>query len=157
VANADIPNSPVRILVVDDFEPWRQHICSRLKTRPELQVVGEAWEGLEAVQIAEELKPDLILLDIGLPDLNGIEAANRLCQRVPGAKIIFLTQNNDAELVRAALRNGAQGYVLKADAGRELLPAIKAVLRSEKFVSSGIKRDDFSDTGGYVNPSLRLQ
>jgi len=81
VNHADILNSPVRILVVDDIELWRQHICSALKTWPELQLVGEASDGLEAVQIAEELKPDVILLDIGLPNLNGIEAADRLCQR----------------------------------------------------------------------------
>jgi DNA-binding NarL/FixJ family response regulator len=132
----------VRILVVDDFEPWRQHVCSMLKTRPELKVVGEASDGLEAIRIAEELKPNLILLDIGLPHLNGIDAAHRLCHAVPGAKILFLTQNSDAELVRAALSNGVQGYVLKARAGSDLLPAIKVVLRGEKFVSSGIKEDE---------------
>jgi DNA-binding NarL/FixJ family response regulator len=136
---------PVRVLVVDDYEPWRQHVCSKLKTRPELKVVGEASDGLEAVRIAEELKPDLILLDIGLPHLNGIDVAHQLCQTVPGAKILFLTQNNDAGLVQAVLSNGVQGYVLKAGAGSDLLPAIKAVLQGEKFVSSGI-RDDFRDT-----------
>jgi DNA-binding NarL/FixJ family response regulator len=129
----------VRVLVVDDYEPWRQRVCSMLKTQPELQVVGVASDGLEAVRMAEELKPELILLDISLPDLNGIEAANRIGQLVPGVKILFLSQNNDAETVRAALSNGALGYVLKVDAGSELLPAIKAILRSERFVSSGIK------------------
>ena len=136
---------PVRVLVVDDYEPWRRHVCSMLKTRPELKVVGEASDGLEAVRIAEELKPDLILLDIGLPHLNGIDVSHQLCQTVPGAKILFLTQNNDAGLVQAVLSNGVQGYVLKAGAGSDLLPAIKAVLQGEKFVSSGI-RDDFRDT-----------
>jgi DNA-binding NarL/FixJ family response regulator len=110
-----------------------------LKTSLELHVVGEASDGLEAVQKAQELNPDLILLDIGLPNLNGIEAQSRLCRLVPGAKVLFLSQNNDAELVRAALSNGARGYVLKVDAGRELLNAIKAILRGERFVSSGIK------------------
>jgi DNA-binding NarL/FixJ family response regulator len=123
MASADPPHSDVRILLVDDFEPWRQHIRSALKARPELQVVGEASDGLEAVHIAEKLKPDLILLDIGLPKLNGIEAANILCQGVPSAKILFLTQNHDGELVRAALSNGMQGYILKTDAESELLPA----------------------------------
>jgi len=146
MASADRPHSNVRILVVDDFDPWRQHICSMLQTQPEMQVVGEASDGLEAVHIAEELKPDLILLDIGLPSLNGIEAAKRLCQRVPDMKILFITHNNDPEMARAALSNGAQGYVLKTDAGRELLHVITACLGGEKFVSSGIERDEFSNT-----------
>ena len=140
MSNADIVNSPVCILVVDDFEPWRQQVCSALKTRLELQLVGEASDGLEAVQKAEELKPDLILLDIGLPGLNGIEVAHRLCQCVPGTKILFLTQNNDAELVREVLNNGVQAYVLKVDAASELLQAVESVLRGVKFVSSGIER-----------------
>lgn len=101
-------------------------------------MIGEASDGLEAVTRAQELKPDLIVLDVGLPRLDGIEAANQLCQLIPSAKVVFLTQENDVDLVRKALSNGAQGYVLKTDAG-ELLSAIKAVVRGEKFVSSGIK------------------
>jgi DNA-binding NarL/FixJ family response regulator len=104
----------------------------------QLQVVGEASDGLEAVRMAGELKPELILLDIGLPRLNGVEAALRISELVPGAKILFVSQDSDAEVVQAALSNGAQGYVLKADAGIELLPAIKATLLGESFVSSGI-------------------
>jgi DNA-binding NarL/FixJ family response regulator len=142
MASADPPHSDVRILLVHDFDPWRQQICSKLKTQPEMQVVGEASDGLEAVHMAEELKPDLILFDIGLPNLNEIEAAKRLCHRVPGVKILFITHNNDAEMERAALSNGEQGYVLNTDAGRELLHC----LRDEKFVSSGMERADFSNT-----------
>jgi DNA-binding NarL/FixJ family response regulator len=101
---------------------------------------------LEAVQKAEELKPDLILLDIGLPNLNGLEAAKRIRQVAPNAAIIFLTQNSDRDVVRAALSNGALGYVLKADAGRELLAAVVRVLEGDDFVSSGIKWGDSGDT-----------
>ena len=99
---------------------------STLEAQPEFQVIGEAADGLEAVHRAEELKPDLILLDIGLPKLNGIEAENWLCQVAPSTKLLFLTQHSDTEIVRAALSNRAQGYLLKTDAGSELLPAIKA-------------------------------
>ena len=138
MANADTPYSSVRILVVDDFEPWRQQVCSILQTRPELRVVAEIADGLEAVQKAQELKPDLILLDIGLPNLDGLEAANRIRQVAPDTKILFLTQNSDKDMVRAALSTGAQGYVLKTDAGSELLPAVAGVLGGDDFVSSGI-------------------
>ena len=142
----DQPDSSVRILLVDDFEPWRQHICCMLQTRPELRVICEAADGLEAVQKAEELQPDLILLDIGLPKQNGIEAATRIRQVAPGAKIIFLTQNSDKEMVGAALSTGAQGYVLKTDAGRELFPAVAGVLGGDDFVSGGIQGDDSGET-----------
>jgi DNA-binding NarL/FixJ family response regulator len=139
MTHAAIHNSAVRVLVVDDYEPWRQRICSStLRWMPHALVV-EASDGLEAVRKASELNPDLVLLDIGFPSLNGIEVAHRLCKTVPNSKILFLPQEADAEVARAALSNGAKGYVLKADAGRELLPAIEAVLRGEKFVSSGIQ------------------
>ena len=146
MANADTPHSSVRILVVDDFEPWRQQVCSILQIQPGLRVVAEIADGLEAVQEAKELQPDLVLLDIGLPNLNGLEAANRIRQVVPSAKILFLTQNNDRDIVRAALSSGAQGYVLKTDAGSELLPAVAGVLGGDDFVSSGIKEGDAGET-----------
>jgi DNA-binding NarL/FixJ family response regulator len=128
MANRDTPLSSVRVLVVDDFKQWRQWVCSLLETRPEICVVAEAGDGLEAVQKAQELKPDLILLDIGLPSLNGIEVAKRIRQVAPNAGIIFLTLNSDKEIVRAALSTGAQGYVLKTDASRDLLPALARFL-----------------------------
>jgi DNA-binding NarL/FixJ family response regulator len=119
----------VRILVVDDSEPWRRQVCSMLQTRPEFCIVAEVADGLEAVQEAQVLKPDLILLDIGLPSLNGLEAANRIRQFTPNARIVFLTQNSDRDVRRAALSTGARGYVLKADAGAELFTAIEGVLQ----------------------------
>lgn len=105
----------------------------------ELHVVGDAADGLEAVQKAQRLQPDVILLDIGLPNVNGIEAASRIAQIAPSTKILFLTQNTDVDVLQAALSNWAQGYVLKVDAGCDLMPAIKAVLRGERFVSSRLK------------------
>jgi DNA-binding NarL/FixJ family response regulator len=128
----------VRTLVVDVFAPWRQSVCFMLHRHDEFQLVGEVSDGLEAVQKAEELKPDLILLDIGLPHLNGIEAAKRIRQVVPATKILFLTVDSDADVVQAALDTGAKGYVLKPDAGSELWTAIEAVLQGKEFVSSGL-------------------
>jgi len=130
----------IRILVVDDFEPWRNFVCSTLQSEPGLQVIGEVSDGSEAVQKAEELKPDLVLLDIGLPTLNGIEAAKRIHQIVPEARILFLTQNNDLDVLRTAMTNGARGYILKMDAEGELIRAIVAVMRGEKFVSKRLEQ-----------------
>ncbi len=126
----------IRVLVVDDFEDWRRQVHSLLQARPAWQVIAEASDGSEAVQKAEELKPDLIVLDVGLPNLNGIEAARRIQQRSPSSKIVFLSLNKNLEVVLAALSTGALGYVHKTDARRELLPALDAALRGRQFVSS---------------------
>jgi DNA-binding NarL/FixJ family response regulator len=114
--------------------------------RPEYQVIGEASDGSEAVQKAEELKPDLIVLDIGLPELNGIEAARRIRHFSPSSKIIFLSQYNLLDVVQAALSTGALGYVCKTDVRGDLLPAIEAALRGKNFISRGLKDCEFSDT-----------
>ncbi len=124
---------------MDDFKDWRRQVRLLLQARPEWQVVAEASDGSEAIQKAEELKPDLVVLDIGLPKLSGIETARRIRQLSPSSKIVFLSQNNDLDVVRAALGTGAQGYVVKTDAQRELLSAVDSVLRGKQFVSSSIK------------------
>ena len=128
--DTNISNCHVRTLVVDDHKEWRQNICSILAAQPELEVIGEASDG-EAVQKAAGLKPDLILLDIGLPGLNGIEVARRIRQQSLGVKILFVSGNNDPDLIRKALSNGAQGYVLKVDVSTKLLPALKEILRGD--------------------------
>ncbi len=130
--------SSFRVLVVEDYEPFRRFICSTLGKRRELRIVGEASDGLQAVQKAEELQPDLILLDIGLPTINGIEVACRISRLVPAAKVLFVSQNNDADVVTAALSNGAKGYVRKANALIDLLPAVEVVLRGGRFTSRGL-------------------
>jgi DNA-binding NarL/FixJ family response regulator len=130
-----LETSASRVLVVEDSEPFRKIICSILGKRPELQIVGEVSDGLEAVQKAEELQPDLILLDIGLPTLGGIEAAQRIRELSPQSRILFVSQDTSVHVVQGAIAEGAKGYVVKTDSRRELLTAVDAVLRGERFVS----------------------
>ncbi len=144
--------SSIRILITDDCAEWRRHVRSLLQARPEWQVIAEASDGLEAVEKAQGLKPDLILLDIGLPKLNGIEAARRIQQLSPSSKIIFLSQNNDLDIVRAALSTGARGYVRKTDVKKELFPAMDAILRGKQFVSSSINGYEFTEAAGEKLP-----
>jgi DNA-binding NarL/FixJ family response regulator len=137
---------PVRVLIVDDFAPWRRLLCSLLLERQELQVVGEAADGLEAVQKTLELQPDLILLDIGLPTLNGIDAARRIRSLAPETKILFLSENYSPDIARGALSTGGSGYVIKSDAGIELLVAVEAVILGKQFVSARL--------AGRISPSV---
>ena len=113
-----------------------------LQKQPELQVVGEASDGLEAVHRAEELQPDLVVLDIGLPTLNGIEAARRIRKLSPESRILFVSQETSADVVQGALAEGAKGYVVKMDARRELLTAVDAILRGEQFVGRRFSSHD---------------
>jgi DNA-binding NarL/FixJ family response regulator len=129
----------VQVLVVDDFEAWRQFVCLTLGKNPQLQIVGEAADGLEAVHKAKELQPDLIVLDLGLPSLNGIEAARQIRMLAPESKILFLSQESDADVVQEALSDGARGYVLKASAETELLAAVEAILEGKLFFSKGLQ------------------
>jgi DNA-binding NarL/FixJ family response regulator len=118
----------VRVLVVDDFEEWRQMACAAVSEIPSLVVVAEAAGGVEAVQKARELRPDLVLLDISLPDLNGIEIARTLRTISPESKIIFLTENRCPDIIEEAYRAGASGYVIKSSAPMHLRAAIQAAL-----------------------------
>jgi DNA-binding NarL/FixJ family response regulator len=126
----------VRVLVVEDFEPFRKFVTSTVGGVRDLQIIGEVTDGLTAVLKAVELQPDLILLDIGLPILNGFEAARRIRKLVPDSKIIFFTDESSAEVAQEALSIGAWGYVTKTRAGTELLAAVEAVMSGKRFVSS---------------------
>jgi len=138
----------VRVLVVDDYEPWRRFIRLTLLADQKLQVVGEVSDGLEAVEKAQQLQPDLILLDIGLPKLNGIEAARRIREVSPTSKILFVSENRAWELAEEALRVGTSGYVVKSGAASELLAAIWAVLGGKQFLSPSLSGPSFSDPEG---------
>ena len=134
--------SPMRVLVVEDFAPFWQFIRSTLAERPDVQVIGEVADGLEAVQKAELLEPNLVLLDIGIPTLNGIEAARQIIKLAPKSKIIFVSQESSCEVVQEALSVGAWGYVVKTKAAIDLLAAVDAVLDDRHFVSVGLSNQN---------------
>jgi DNA-binding NarL/FixJ family response regulator len=130
--------SHFRTLVVDDVEDFRRFLCSTLEERTDCRVVGVACDGQQAVMQAEQLQPDLILLDLGLPKLNGIEAARQIRKLSPASKILFFTQDCSREIAEGAMETGAHGYLLKCDA-TDLPFAVEAVLHGEQFVSSRVK------------------
>ena len=132
-----MPN--IRTLVVDDLDEMRQFLGSRLPETTDCEVVGEASDGLQAVAQAEQLQPDLILLDIGLPMLNGIQAARRIRKLSPNSKILFFTQNCSRDIAQGALGTGASGYLLKSEV-TDLPSAVETVLRGEQFVSERVKQ-----------------
>jgi len=121
-------NRKSHILIADDFAEWRARARSILQARPEWQVIAEACDGLQAVQTTLELRPDIVLLDIRMPILNGIEAAESIRRCCPISRIIFVTQDNDEDIRTAALATGAAEYLLKTNARRDLVPAIEAAL-----------------------------
>jgi DNA-binding NarL/FixJ family response regulator len=130
VRDSDLENC-LRILVADDFKPWRDQVRALLKTRPDWEIIGEVSDGLEAVEKATDLQPDIVLLDIGMPSLNGIEAAKIIRQKSPKSRILFITQDGDVD-VRNEARQLGDGYLVKANAGNELLDAIATVLHRYK-------------------------
>ena len=128
----------IRILIVDDYQPWLRFLRLALLPYPSLQVIGDAPDGLEAIEKARQLQPDLILLDVGLPKLNGIEAARRIREVSPDSKILFVSENRARELAEEGLRAGGRGYVVKSGAATELMAAIWAVLQGKQFLSQSL-------------------
>jgi DNA-binding NarL/FixJ family response regulator len=130
----------IRILVADDFVPWRRFVSSLILPKmPGWHIVCEASDGEEAIKKTEEFRPDMILLDIGLPKLNGIDAARQISKIAPESKILFLSAFDSQEIVEEALKTGASGYVVKLDAASELVGAMEAVFHGKQFVSSRLK------------------
>ena len=129
----------ITVLVAEDFEPFRQTLVAILQDMAEVRSICEVADGGQAVEKAAELQPELILLDIGLPTLNGIEAARQIRGLSPHSRIVFVSQEVSADIVQHAMEMGASGYVAKSDAGGELRTAIESVLRGERFLSNGTR------------------
>jgi DNA-binding NarL/FixJ family response regulator len=130
----------VRILIADDHELFRRGLAAELAQVPGWVVAAEAANGREAVELAAALKPDIIVLDLTMPELNGLEAARRIIAVEPAARVLILTAHESEQLVREVLGAGAKGYVLKSDAGRILVAALQALLGGGSFFTSNVAR-----------------
>jgi DNA-binding NarL/FixJ family response regulator len=134
----------VSILIVDDYQPFRQLVRMALQMRTDFRVIAEAADGMEAVQSARTLQPDVILLDVNLPELSGIQASRQIHRHAPHSKILLLTQESSSSFVSQVFHFGVAGYVHKAYAHGELIPAIDSVLRGIRFVGSGLQDNAYS-------------
>ena len=130
----------LRILVVDDHELVRRGLKSILEMHPNWVVVGEATTGREAIEKAGTLRPEVVILDMSMPELNGLEATRGILKVVPGARVLVLTQHDSEQLVRSFLRVGAQGYLVKSDAARDLVPAVESLQEGRPFFTSKVAR-----------------
>lgn len=138
----------LRILIADDHEVARRGIRSLLENHPGWEVCAEAKDGRDAVELATTTKPEVVLLDIGMPNLNGLEAARQISAMLPGAGILILTMHDSDSMVRDVLRAGARGFLLKSDAGRDLVAAVEAVQRQRTFFTTRVSQmvlDGFLD------------
>ncbi|HTA23285.1 MAG TPA: response regulator transcription factor [Terriglobales bacterium] len=123
----------LRILIADDHEVVRRGLSTLLQTHEGWEICGEAKDGREAVEMSRQLKPDVVILDVGMPNLNGLAATRQLTQHNPGQKVIVLTITDSDEVIREALDAGARGFVLKSDAARDLVSAVEALQRNRMF------------------------
>jgi len=128
----------LRILIADDHELARRGIRALLENHPGWEVCAEAKDGRDAVEQAAATKPNIVLLDIGMPNLNGLEAARQILATNPGVAILILTMHDSDNVVREVLRAGARGYVLKSDAGRDLIAAVEALQRQRTFFTTRV-------------------
>ncbi len=138
----------LRILVADDHEIVRRGICVLLKSHAGWDVCTEAADGREAVESAKQLDPDIVILDIGMPNVNGLTAARQILQNDPQQKILFLTITDSEQIVREVLQAGARGFVLKSDAARDLLTAVEALEKNRTFFTRRVSEMILE---GYLN------
>ncbi len=139
---------PIRILIADDHEIVRRGLRTLLEGETGCTVVGEASNGAQAVELAMELKPDLALLDVDMPELNGLEATRRIRDALPQTEVLVLSVHDSEYVARQIMACGARGYIVKSDAGSELIAAVESVIRRKPFVSSTI-----SQSHGFGSPS----
>jgi len=128
----------MRVLVADDHEIVRKGLCSLIKELPGWEVAGEAADGREAVEKTREFKPDVTVMDISMPEMNGLEATRQIVKEHPGTKVLVLTMHDSDPMIRDVLDAGARGYLLKSDAGRDLVTALEALRRDKTFFTSKV-------------------
>jgi DNA-binding NarL/FixJ family response regulator len=130
----------LRILIADDHEVARRGIRSLLESHPGWEVCAEAKDGRDAVELATRIKPDLVLLDIGMPNLNGLEAARQILATTPNVAILILTMHDSDNVIKEVLRAGARGFILKSDAGRDLVAAVDALQSQKTFFTPRVSQ-----------------
>jgi two-component system, NarL family, response regulator NreC len=131
---------PIRILIADDHEVVRDGVRALLEKQTDMEVVGEASDGREAAQMAEELRPDVVVMDVGMPNLNGIDATRRILAEDPQIAVVILSMHQDESYVLRSLKAGAKGYLLKESLRRDVLEAIRAVSQGRSFLTRKISR-----------------
>jgi two-component system response regulator NreC len=151
-----VSSSTIRILLADDHTILRQGLKLILSSQPDLQVVGEAANGNEVVQLAQELRPDIVLLDVAMPELNGIDATRRMMETNPKLRILVLSMHKEAVYVREILRAGARGYLLKDVIDSELLSAVRSVARGDGYVSPAVSSALLSDYRQNIHDPIDL-
>ncbi len=137
----------IRLLIADDYDVMRENIKSFVSKQPDIEVVGEAKDGETAVELAKNLSPDLVLMDISMPKLSGIEAAKNILSNNASARIIILSTRSDKRFVEAGLKAGVSGYVLKTSIFDDLIPSVRAVMANELFLSpriTDVKIEDYT-------------
>jgi len=146
----------IRILLADDHALVRRGFAMILAAQPDMEIAGEAGNGREAVELAQKLKPDVVVMDVTMPELNGIEATRRLIELSPRTRVLALSMHKDAVYVREILRAGARGYLLKDSADADLLAAVRAVAKGEGYLSPGVSDAVLSDYRRHVTDPLDL-